>query len=552
MALDTTFALHMSKTFTILLCSLLLAGCYHSQEADMVVHNAIIHSLDGNGTTYQAMAIRDGRILELGPERQILNRYATDDKFDAAGQVVYPGFIDGHCHFLGYGLNKQKLDLLGTTSWEDVLVRTKAFANANPDTEWLIGRGWDQNDWALKEYPNNAALNALFPDRPVLLQRVDGHAAVVNQKALDQVGMDPDKAIEGGLMMKVEGKPTGLLVDNAVSVFQQIFDQADEKTKRSALLRAQEDCFAVGLTMVCDAGLDVGSIELIQKMQAEGALKMRVYAMVADAKEHLDHFAQTGAIEEDRLIVRSVKVYGDGALGSRGALLKAPYSDQHDHYGLQLSSREHFLEIADWCNEHGFQMNTHCIGDSANALLLGVYGEVLKGTNDKRWRIEHAQVLDPKDMALFGKFSIIPSVQPTHATSDGPWAEDRVGPERIQHAYAYDELLKTMGLLALGTDFPVEGIDPLQTFRSAVFRIDADGKPVGGYHPEHALTAAQALNGMTIWNAIASFTENDLGTLEAGKKADFVVLDRDLLKVDLQHAMKVRVKATFVGGEKVF
>jgi len=542
----------MRKTSTILLCSLLLAGCYHSQEADMVVHNAIIHSLDGNGTTYQAMAIRDGRIVELGPERQILNRYATDDKFDAAGQVVYPGFIDGHCHFLGYGLNKQKLDLQGTTSWEDVLERTKAFANAHPDTEWLIGRGWDQNDWALKEYPNNAALNALFPDRPVLLQRVDGHAAVVNQKALDQVGMDPGQAIEGGLMMKVEGKPTGLLVDNAVNIFQQIFDQADEKTKRIALLRAQEDCFAVGLTMVCDAGLDVGSIELIQKMQAEGVLKMRVYAMVADAKENLDHFAQTGAIEEDRLIVRSVKVYGDGALGSRGALLKAPYSDQHDHYGLQLSSREHFLEIADWCNEHGFQMNTHCIGDSANALLLGVYGEVLKGTNDKRWRIEHAQVLDPKDMSLFGKYSIIPSVQPTHATSDGPWAEDRVGPDRIQHAYAYDELLKTMGLLALGTDFPVEGIDPLQTFRSAVFRMDADGKPVGGYHTEHALTAAQALNGMTIWNAIASFTENDLGTLEAGKKADFVVMDRDLLKVDQEHAMKARVKATFVGGEKVY
>ena len=518
----------------------------------MVVHNAIIHSLDGNGTTYQAMAIRDGRIVELGPERQILNRYATDDKFDAAGQVVYPGFIDGHCHFLGYGLNKQKLDLQGTTSWEEVLERTKAFANAHPDTEWLIGRGWDQNDWKLKEYPNNAALNTLFPDRPVLLQRVDGHAAVVNQKALVQVGMDPDQAIEGGLMMKVDGKPTGLLVDNAVSVFQHIFVQADEKTKRTALLRAQEDCFAVGLTMVCDAGLDVGSIELIQKMQAEGALKMRVYAMVADAKENLEHFEKTGPIQEDRLVVRSVKVYGDGALGSRGALLKAPYSDQHDHYGLQLSSREHFLQIADWCNDHDFQMNTHCIGDSANALLLGVYGEVLKGTNDKRWRIEHAQVLDPKDMPLFGTYSIIPSVQPTHATSDGPWAEERVGPERIKHAYAYDELLKTMGLLALGTDFPVEGIDPLQTFRSAVFRMDTDGKPVGGYHPEHALTAAQALNGMTIWNAIASFTENDLGTLEAGKKADFVVLDRDLLKVDAEHAMKARVKATFVGGEKVF
>ncbi len=552
MALDTTFALRMRPFLPIITFSLLFAGCYHSQDADLVVHNAVIHSLDGSNTTYQAMAIRDGRIVELGPERQIMNRYASDRKYDAAGQVIYPGFIDGHCHFLGYGLNKQKVDLQGTTSWEEVIERTRKFADALPDTTWLIGRGWDQNDWAVKEYPDNSQLNALFPDRPVLLQRIDGHAAIVNQKALDLVGMDPNKAIEGGLMVKRVGKPTGLLVDNAVSVFQTIFDQVDESTKRKALLDAQQDCFAVGLTMVCDAGLDVGSIELIRTMQAEGALKMRVYAMVADHKENLDHFAQTGPIAEDRLVVRSVKVYGDGALGSRGALLKAPYSDQHAHFGLQLSSRAHFMEVAKWCNDHEFQMNTHCIGDSAIALLLGVYGEVLGGTNDKRWRIEHAQVMDPKDMELFGKYSIIPSVQPTHATSDGPWAEDRVGPERIKHAYAYDELRKTMGLLALGTDFPVEGIDPLQTFRSAVFRTDRDGTPSGGYHVEQALSAEAALNGMTIWNAIASFTENDLGTLEVGKKADFVVLDRDLLKVDAEQAMKAKVKATFLAGEQVF
>lgn len=551
MALDTTFAFPM-KTITLLLCSLLLAGCYHSQEADVVVHNAIIHSLDGSGTTYQAMAIRDGHIVELGAERQILNRYATNNKFDAAGQVVYPGFIDGHCHFLGYGLNKQKLDLQGVKWIDELLDRVTVYAEAHPEKKWIIGRGWDQNLWPMKVYPDNVELNRRFPDRPVLLQRVDGHAALVNDAALREAGLDVTKPIDGGQALMTNGTFTGILLDNAVSVFQTIFDQADEQTKRTALLRAQEDCFAVGLTMVCDAGLDVGSIELIQKMQAEGTLKMRIYAMVADAKENLEHFARSGPLQEDRLVVRSVKVYGDGALGSRGALLKAPYSDQPGHFGLQLSTREHFLEIANWCNEHGFQMNTHCIGDSANALLLGVYSEVLKGTNDKRWRIEHAQVLDPKDMPLFGAYSIIPSVQPTHATSDGPWAEDRVGPERIKHAYAYDELLKTMGMLALGTDFPVEGIDPLQTFRSAVFRVDADGKPIGGYHPEHALTAAQALNGMTIWNAIASFTENDLGTLEAGKKADFVVLDRDLLKVDAEHAKKARVKATFVGGEKVF
>lgn len=528
-----------------------LSACYHSQEADLVVHNARIHGMDESGTTHQAMAIRDGRIVELGPERQILNRYAAEKKFDAGGRTIYPGFIDGHCHFFGYGLNKQKVDLSGTGSWNEVIERTKAFAAANPGDGWLLGRGWDQNDWADKTLPDNTILNTLFPDRPVLLQRIDGHAAVVNQAAMERVGLDPKATIEGGLMVLHEGKPTGLLVDNAVAVFQKILDDADDATKRKALLDAQADCFAVGLTMVCDAGLDVGTIDLIRAMQHEGTLKIRVYAMVADAPENLDHFAKGGAIAEDRLKVRSVKVYADGALGSHGALLKQPYSDQPGHHGLQLASREHFLEVANWCKQHGFQMNTHCIGDSANALLLGVYGEVLGGTNDLRWRIEHAQVLSPEDRPKFGAFSIIPSVQPTHATSDGPWAEKRLGAERIEHAYAYEDLRKTMGLLALGTDFPVEGIDPLQTYRSAVFRTDAKGEPAGGYHPKNALKAEDALRGMTIWNAISAFWEQDLGSLEAGKRADFVVLDADL-GTDLPLFDRNRVRATFVNGEQVY
>lgn len=528
-----------------------LSACYHSQEADLVVHNARIHGMDESGTTHQAMAIRDGRIVELGPERQILNRYAAEKKFDAGGRTIYPGFIDGHCHFFGYGLNKQKVDLSGTGSWNEVIERTKAFAAANPGDGWLLGRGWDQNDWADKTLPDNTILNTLFPDRRVLLQRIDGHAAVVNQAAMERVGLDPKATIEGGLMVLHEGKPTGLLVDNAVAVFQKIFDDADDATKRKALLDAQADCFAVGLTMVCDAGLDVGTIDLIRAMQHEGTLKIRVYAMVADAPGNLDHFAKGGAIAEDRLKVRSVKVYADGALGSHGALLKQPYSDQPGHHGLQLASREHFLEVANWCKQHGFQMNTHCIGDSANALLLGVYGEVLGGTNDLRWRIEHAQVLSPEDRPKFGAFSIIPSVQPTHATSDGPWAEKRLGAERIEHAYAYEDLRKTMGLLALGTDFPVEGIDPLQTYRSAVFRTDAKGEPAGGYHPKNALKAEDALRGMTIWNAISAFWEQDLGSLEAGKRADFVVLDADL-GTDLPLFDRNRVRATFVNGEQVY
>ncbi len=546
-------ALHFRMKHILLLGALmpLLPACYQSQTADLVVHNATIHSLDENGSTHQAMAIRDGRIVELGPERQILNRYKSAEQYDAAGRTIYPGFIDGHCHFLGYGLNKQKIDLQGVKNWEEALQRTLDFANKHPDTEWIIGRGWDQNLWAGGALPDNGRLNVLFPDRPVLLQRVDGHAAVVNQAAMDRVGLDPDADVEGGLVVKRDGLATGLLVDNAVAVFQTIFDQANEATKREALLSAQRDCFEVGLTMVVDAGLDPGTIDLIERMQAEGALKMRVYAMVADAPEHLELFAKRGAIQQERLVVRSVKVYADGALGSRGALLKEPYHDHPGHHGLQLATREHFAEVARWCKDNGFQMNTHCIGDSANKLLLDVYGEVLVGTNDLRWRIEHAQVVSPDDRPKFAAYSIVPSVQPAHGTSDGPWAADRLGPVRITHAYAYEDLRKTMGMVALGTDFPVEDIDPLQTFRSAVLRQSAAGWPEGGYRMDNALSRLDALRGMTIWNAVATFTEQDLGTLEPGKFGDFVVLDRDLVKSDAESLRKTKVLATYVGGERV-
>lgn len=565
----------MKHFFTGTALLLLLTGCFHSQTADLVVHNAKIHSMDENGSTLQAMAIRDGRIIELGPERQILNRYKAKEHYDAQGRSVYPGFIDGHCHFFGYGLNKQKADLSGAKSWEEVLARMVEYAKNNPEKTWLLGRGWDQNLWDVKEFPGRKELDRIFPDRPVLLQRVDGHAAIANAVALKHAGIMSNTQIAGGQVLghfvpqgdrtwtaaaevaKIEQmghsfwEPTGVLVDNAVSVFQTIFDEADEATKREALLRAQADCFNAGLTMVADAGLDVGTIELIRQMQKEGALKMRVYAMVADAPENLEHFARTGTINDERLKVRSVKVYADGALGSRGALLKQDYSDQVGSRGLQLATREHFAEVAAWCKKHSFQMNTHCIGDSANALLLDVYAETLRGTNDLRWRIEHAQVVSPEDQPKFAAFSIIPSVQPTHATSDGPWAEKRLGHARVAHAYAYEDLRITMGMLALGTDFPVEEIDPLQTFRSAVLRQSATGWPDGGYQIENALSPLDALRGMTIWNAIATFTENDLGSLEVGKYGDFVVVDFDLLKSTPEGLRKAKVLATYINGERV-
>ncbi|HRD51928.1 MAG TPA: amidohydrolase [Flavobacteriales bacterium] len=538
---------------SLLLTFVLIAACgYRDREADVVVHNAVIHSLDGMDSVHQAMAIKDGRIIELGPEQQIRNRYRAKQTYNAAGQHIYPGFADGHCHFYGYGLNKQKVDLQGARDWDEAVARVEAFAKAHPGSDWILARGWDQNRWPVKEYPDNTRLNALFPDRPVLMQRIDGHAAVVNQAALGAVGLDPEKAIEGGLMLKRDGRFTGVLIDNAVQLFQPIMEQASEATKRQALLDAQRDCFAVGLTMVHDAGLDPGTIDLIKRMHEEGSLKMRVYAMVSDSAPYLEHFARSGAITTDRLSVRSVKVYADGALGSRGALLKEPYSDMPHHHGLQLASRNHFEHVARWCDAHGFQMNTHCIGDSANKLLLDVYAQVLGGANDKRWRIEHAQVVSASDRGLFARYSIIPSVQPTHATSDGPWAGDRLGEARVADAYAYDALRKAMGIVALGTDFPVEGIDPLQTYRSAVLRQAADGWPEGGYQMSNALSRRDALMGMTIWNALAAFRDNELGTLEVGKRADFTVVNADLEKASPEALRLAKVVATWIEGEKVF
>ncbi|MBL8000997.1 MAG: amidohydrolase [Flavobacteriales bacterium] len=543
----------MNRIFLAALAWLVIAGCaFKDQEADLVVHNARIITLDEAGSVHQAMAVRDGIILELGPEREILNRYRAKETYDAAGQVVYPGFIDGHCHFFGYGLNKQKIDLSGTRSWNEVLERTVAYAKAHPEKEWILGRGWDQNLWADKATPVNDSLNRLFPDRPVLLQRIDGHAAVVNQVALDRVGLTASSVIAGGILEVRDGRPTGLLVDNAVDVFQKIFDDADEATKRKALLDAQTDCFAKGLTMVCDAGLDAGTIELIRTMQREGVLKMRVYAMVADRPANLAHFAGKGPLREERLVVRAVKVYADGALGSRGALLLKPYADTPEAgHGLQLQSRAHLDSVAAWCKVNGFQMATHCIGDSANRLVLDVYAKALGGTNDLRWRIEHAQCVDPSDMPLFGRYNVVPSMQPTHATSDMAWAAERIGTERLANAYALRRLKEQNGLIALGTDFPVEAIDPLGTYRAAVARTSDAGAPAGGFQPGDALSAQDALRGMTIWNALAAFAENELGTLEPGKRADLTVLDRDLLDLRPELIGKARVKATFVAGERV-
>ncbi|MBO9660278.1 MAG: amidohydrolase, partial [Chitinophagaceae bacterium] len=407
-------------------------------------------------------------------------------------------------------------------------------------------------DWPVKEFPSNDELNRLFPDQPVLLTRVDGHAAIANQKALDAAGVKAGDKLTGGEVETNKGKLTGILVDNAVDLVSAKIPSLTPAQFKEALLDAQRNCFAVGLTTIDDCGINVPETEFIRQMQDSGQLKMRLYVMLSDNKNNYDYLDKKGVIKTERLHVRGFKVYGDGALGSRGACLLQPYADKPGHHGFLLSDPAHFDSVANWIAKRNFQMCTHAIGDSGNRTILSIYNKYLDGKNDRRWRIEHAQVINAADFNLFAKASIVPSVQPTHATSDMYWAEKRLGPERVKGAYAYKQLLEQNGWLPLGTDFPVEDISPFKTFYAAVVRKDAKGWPEHGYQTENALTREQALRGMTIWAARSNFEEKEKGSLESGKFADFIILDRDLLKAPENELLEATVIETFVGGESVF
>lgn len=538
------------RIYTILVLLSCMA-CQQQEKADLIVHNATIYTVDSSFSVVTAMAIKDGKIIATGSDQDILKRFKAATQTDAKGQFIFPGIIDAHAHFFGYGLSLQTADLTGTKSWEDILEKLHQFAQTNPDG-WLTGRGWDQNDWPLKEFPNNFALNKLFPDRPILLTRIDGHAAIANQKALEIAGLKPGATITGGTVEVENGKLTGILVDNAIDLVSKYIPGPSATQVSKALLAAQKNCFAVGLTTIDDCGLDANAIPLIDSLQKNGILKMRLYVMLSDNKANYDYIFSNGKIKTDRLNVRAFKAYADGALGSRGACLLEPYADKPGWRGFLLSDPAHFDSIANIIHGKGFQLCTHAIGDSGNRTILNIYGKYLKGKNDLRWRIEHAQVVSPQDLHLFGQYSVIPSVQPTHATSDMYWAGDRLGPARVKGAYAYQQLLDQNGWIPLGTDFPVEDIDPRKTFLAAVVRKDAKGWPANGYQMENALSREATLRGMTSWAAKANFEEHEKGSLEKGKFADFIITDKDLMKIAPENILQLQVLATYVNGERVY
>nr|WP_149275454.1 amidohydrolase [Pareuzebyella sediminis] len=529
---------------------LIVTGCDNPKDTvDLVVVNANVYTVDQDFSKAQAFAVHEGRFVGIGTDEEIQKAFESDQVIDAKGRTITPGLIDAHCHFYGLGLNQQSVDLTGTTSFEEVLERVQKFQKEKRK-DFILGQGWDQNDWENQEFPTRKELDQLFPDIPVVLRRIDGHALLANKAALDRAGIDSSTKVDGGEIVKGAMGLTGVLIDNPMSLIDAITPQPDLNTRINALKDAERICLSYGLTTVNDAGIGRPVIELIDSLQQAGELSIRVYAMVSATPNNLDYYLNKGSIISDRLNVRSVKAYADGALGSRGAALKSPYSDKAGHFGAMVTPVESIEALADRIANSEYQLNTHAIGDSANAVVLRAYDKVLKGKSDRRWKIEHAQVIDPHDFHYFEK-GIIPSVQPTHATSDMYWAEHRLGSERIRGAYAFKTLLDRAGIVALGTDFPVEQVSPFLTFYAAVARQDLEDFPKDGFQMKDALSREEALKGMTIWAAYSNFEESKKGSIETGKYADFVIYDKDMMKVPLDEIPSIQVEQTFLNGQRM-
>ncbi len=549
MATDVQKTLIMKKFFLLLnFCTAFLLA---QKKADLIITNAKIYTVNQKFEVAESMAILNGKIVAVGKAAQVLKEYHSDKIQNLQGKTVYPGFIDAHCHFTGYATDRWKCELWGTKSWDEILDKMKAYSKTAP-MEWLYGRSWDQNDWPIKEFPTKKRLDELFPDRPVYLKRVDGHAAIANQKALDIAKITINTKVTGGEIEVKDGKLTGILIDNAMLLVEKHIPEISDELAIQYYGDLQKECFAYGLTSLHDCGITTHTFRLLEKAQAQNKLDMKIFALLEDNPKSYDEWITKGRFTNGNITFGGYKVYSDGALGSRGACLIHDYSDKKDWKGFLLSEKQHFESLAKRLKASDLQMCTHAIGDSANRTILKIYGDVLGIQNNRRWRIEHAQIVQKEDFDLFGKYNVIPSVQPTHATSDMYWAGERLGKDRLKNSYAYSELLKQNGWLPLGTDFPVEEINPIKTFFAAVARKDTKNYPANGFQKENALTREQALRGMTIWAAKAAFQENELGSLEVGKSADFVILNQDLMKVEESKILETKVLETYSSGKKVY
>jgi len=562
--------------FSLSLLSIL--GLNAQNQTDTLVYKAEkIYTADTGFSVATSMVVSNGVILYIGSDKTADSLFPKARTINYGNNIIYPGFIDAHCHFLAYTKGLSQADLVATKSEQEVIKRLKKYvkknkarfrkidANAKP---WIVGRGWDQNDWENKEFPNMDALNKAFPNLPVCLSRIDGHAVWINQAAINTLRLNPDTLLEGGEFIFSKPIPTadlmnsakspnpgtfnGICIDNAAEIVKNQIPDVPYSVWQPYLKTGLKNCHSQGLTQLVEAGIKVEDITMIQDLQSKKELSMRIYAMLACSEENLSYVSRNGMIFDDMLTVRSMKFYLDGALGSRGALLKGDYCDQLGHKGLQLMTIPKFEMYQVYLLNKGFQVCVHAIGDSANTIALNTFNKNIPEGYDARWRIEHAQIVSGKDQKLFSKRSIIPSVQPTHATSDAAWADSRLCNTINKGGYAYQNLLRQSKIIALGTDFPVEGISPIHTFYSATQRMDAGGKLEKPFIGEQALSRKQALWGMTLWAAYANFDETRTGSLETGKLADFVVLNTDIMTAEPSKILKTKVKATYLGGAAVY
>lgn len=525
---------------------------------ELIVTGATIHTGLIGATPIAAFAVRAGRIMATGSRDRILAmRGAATRVLDLTGHTVLPGLIDAHLHLLAVGVALEEVDCYFAPSYADVIQRTVAFAKTSPDL-WIHGEGWDQNRWD-GNFPTHDALSAALPDRPVVLGRVDGHALLANARAMQIAGVTAATADPpGGRIVRTgEGTPTGVFIDSARALIDRVVPPLSDAQRRRAITSAMHECHRFGLTTITEPGVDAAGLAAYEALLGAGAFSLRNYVMLADEPSLLaEHFAAgpRSAAYDGRLWVRAVKMYADGALGSRGAALLAPYSDDPQNRGLLRADPAHLQDVCERALRAGFQTCVHAIGDRGNRVVLDAYTAALRAvpTNNPRLRIEHAQVLDPADIPRFAQLGVIPSMQTTHETSDSPWAQTRLGPDRIRGAYAWRSLLDTGVHIANGTDAPVEAVNTLRTFHASISRQNEANLPAAGWYPAQRMTRAEALASMTVWAAEANFQEHDTGALLPGRFADFVVMDRDWMTAPAETIMQTEILATYSAGRAVY
>lgn len=527
--------------------------------ADLIVTGATIHSVDDAYPSPQAFAVRDGRFIFVGNIADTLRLRGTRTVvLDLTGKTVLPGLIDAHLHLTSIGMALHEVDLFGVGSEAELVARTVAFAKASPD-HWIRGEGWDQNHWPDKAFPTQQALSAAIADRPVILERVDGHAIFVNAQAMQLAGITKTTADPAGgrIVRDANGDATGVFIDNAMALIARVVPPPTHEQLRRAALAGARECHRWGVTGIGEAATTAADLAVFRELAGEGALDLRNYTRLVDDPQLLDGAFAAGpvsAAHDGRLWVRGVKLFADGALGSHGAALLAPYDTDPNNTGLLRTTQAHIEERSEQALRSGFQMSVHAIGDRANRIVLDAYQTALTNVpvSDHRFRVEHAQVLSPQDIPRFAQLKLIASMQTTHQISDMAWAQTLLGPQRIKGAYAWRSILDTGVIIANGTDAPVEPVNTLRTFHAAISRQNEHNQPAGGWYPEQRMTRDEAIKSMTIWAARANFQEEYVGSITPGKYADFVVMDRDWMQTPPEAVMDTKILATYFSGGEVY